>query len=197
MAPNWNARYQTGDTPWDKGEPHPELPFLLRTHHELLAKTLRILVPGCGYGHDAQCIASEFKAQVTGLDIASFSVDKAAELHSEDNLNWEVSDLFEDQSGPYELIFEHTCFCAIPLDRRADYVSAVARLIPSGGHLLGIFFLNPDHKREEGPPFGVTPTELDKYFTPHFTKIWEQEPSATYPSREGAGRERSILWQRQ
>ena len=31
MSVDWNERYTTGDTPWEKGEHHPGLPFLLAT----------------------------------------------------------------------------------------------------------------------------------------------------------------------
>jgi methyl halide transferase len=52
------------------------------------------------------------------------------------------------------------------------------------GHLLAIFFLNPDHD-EEGPPYGCTIEELDALFSPHFRLIEEVASLPTYPGREG------------
>ena len=51
---DWENRYQTGDMPWEKGQPSP--PLL-----ELLGKPVDwgkgpILVPGCGFGHDVRAL---------------------------------------------------------------------------------------------------------------------------------------------
>ena len=195
MSVDWNARYQTGETPWEKGEPHPELSFLLSKHQGLIVESDKVLVPGCGYGHDANLISSIARGEVVGLDLAAEAVSEAKLRYSGEGKTWKMGDLFEWE-GSYELVFEHTCFCAIPVERRGDYAEAMARFIPSGGHLLGIFFLNPDHEGEEGPPFGVTTDELEGILGSDFALIWSQEPNKTYAGREGAGRELAMLWRR-
>lgn len=195
MSTDWNARYQSGETPWEKGEPHPELPFLLYEHHQLLADAKRILVPGCGFGHDAALLNSVAQTEVLGLDLAEKAIEQARARYYSRGLAWTIGDLFE-WPGRYDLVFEHTCFCAIPVARRADYVAAMARLIPPGGHLLGIFFLNPDHEGEEGPPFGVTTDELMEFFKGDFELVWSKPPSKTFEARAGEGRELSMLWRR-
>jgi len=154
-----------------------------------------VLVPGCGLGHDASQVRSIARTEVLGLDVAEEAIEQAKLLYHGRGLAWAVGDLFE-WPGSYDLVLEHTCFCAIPIERRADYVAAMARLIPAGGHLLGIFFLNPDHEGEEGPPFGVTFRELEEFFEEDFQLIWSKEPEQTFAGREGAGREISILWRR-
>jgi len=195
MSVDWSARYQSGETPWEKGEPHPELPFLLSQHQEVAGDAERILVPGCGFGHDANLIHSVTRAEVLGLDIAGEAIAQAKREYYETGLAWAHGDLFE-WPGRYDLVFEHTCFCAIAVERRADYAAAMARLIPVNGCLLGIFFLNPDHDREAGPPFGVTLDELMGFFQGDFDLEWSEEPRRTYPGREGKGRELSMLWRR-
>ena len=178
-----------------KGEPHPELPFLLSAHREIFSNATGILVPGCGVGHDAAAIASATTASVTGLDIAEGAIARASERHRDSSATWQVGDLFSWQ-GHFDLVFEHTCFCAIPPDRRADYAMAMERLISPGGFLVGIFFLNPDHEGEEGPPFGVSVEELQAYFSPNFDLEWSRQPKNTYEGREGEGRELAIIWKR-
>lgn len=195
MSVDWNARYQSGDTPWDKGEPHPELPFLLAEHKKILGAAKTILVPGCGVGHDARLIADSCKAKVTGLDLAEEAIERARQHRGPTEIEWRVGDLFCLQEK-VDLIFEHTCFCAISLESRSRYVESVSRLLPVGGHLLGIFFLNPDHEGEEGPPFGVRRDELENFFSESFELVWSLPPSQTYPSRTGDGRELSILFRR-
>ena len=195
MSVDWNACYHSGETPWEKGEPHPELPFLLSGHREVFSNASAILVPGCGVGHDAAAIAKATPATVTGLDLAEGAIALASSRHADSPVSWKVGDLFTWQ-GRFDLVFEHTCFCAIPPDRRADYASTMGRLIPPGGYLVGIFFLNPDHEGEEGPPFGVSVEELKDYFEPDFDLEWSRQPQRTYEGREGDGRELAMIWKR-
>jgi len=195
MSLNWNECYRQGETPWDKGKPHPELPFLVQQHRELLAKAGTILVPGCGSGYDAHLLQQSGEGRVTGLDLAEEAIARAREHHPGSAVDWQVGDLFTWPEKA-DLVFEHTCFCAIPVSRRTDYVEAVSRILPPGGHLLAIFFLNPDHEGEEGPPFGVSPAALQSFFEGRFEFVWSQPPAQTYPEREGEGREPSALLRR-
>lgn len=195
MSVDWNERYQTGETPWEKGEPHPELPFLLSRYRRLVEEAGQVLVPGCGVGHDANLIADLCNGKVVGLDVAEEAIELAGARYSKKSLSFVVGDLF-GWEGSYDLVFEHTCFCAIPVERRNDYVATMGKLIPEGGHLLGIFFLNPDHEGEEGPPFGVTIEELEEFFGSQFELLWLKQPSQTFEARQGEGRELSMLWRR-
>lgn len=195
MSVDWNACYHEGETPWDKGEPHPALPFLLEEHRDLLERAGSLLVPGCGTGHDARFLAEAVSGPVTGLDVAEEAIRRAREKDRKERVRWELGDFFTWEQ-PVELIFEHTCFCAIPVDRRPDYVAAAARLLPPAGHLLGVFFLNPDHEGEEGPPFGVGRDALFSSFEEFFEVRWSQAPARTYPGREGEGRELCVLLER-
>lgn len=194
-AIDWNARYQSGDTPWEKGEPHPELPFLLSTHCDLFADAGAILVPGCGFGHDASLIGKIARGLTLGLDIAADPIAAADERYSARNLSFALGDLFE-WKGLYDLVFEHTCFCAIPLDRRHDYAETMARLIPSGGHLIGIFFLATGCDDNEGPPFGTSLAELHHLFEEAFTLEWSRKPAKTFSSRTGSEEELAMIWKR-
>lgn len=195
MSPDWNQRYRSGETPWEKGEPHPELPFLLSAHRDIFERASRILVPGCGIGHDAALIAGCVTGEATGLDLATEAIFQASERYPNLGIDWQSGDLFKWE-GAYDLVFEHTCFCAIPVESRPDYVAAMSRLIPSGGHLAGIFFLDPDHEGEEGPPFGVSVQELRDFLGLDFSLEWSRPPEKTFEGREGEGRELAAIWRR-
>jgi len=67
--------------------------------------------------------------------------------------------------GPFDAIVEHTCFCAIDVERRPEYVEAVARALVPGGTLLGVFYA---HGREGGPPFDTTEAEVRRLFSTRF-----------------------------
>lgn len=195
MSVDWGLRYQTGDTPWDKGMHHPEFEHLFADLNDDLEKCDRILVPGCGYGYDAAKLVEMTRAEVVGLDLADEAIEGARERHSHPRLQWRVGDLFA-LDEPFDAVVEHTCFCAIPPEMRATYAATMSRIVRPGGHFLGVFFLNPDHDPSEGPPFGVALDELHQFFGGDFELRHSNRPRATFDSRAGEGREQSMVWRR-
>ena len=189
---DWNASYDTGETPWDKGAPAPPLLEWLAQPGNCCDGD--ILVPGCGLGHDVRALAeANPAAHLVGADIAPLAVERAEHYPLVDKERYAVLDLFalpEKHRGGFDWVFEHTCFCAINPARRADYVRAVAEALRPGGRLLAIFYLEPWATGETpppggGPPFGVTVTELDSLFAPSFRLLEESRPKRAYPGREG------------
>jgi SAM-dependent methyltransferase len=182
---NWEECYQSGNTPWDKAAPAPELASSLS---EGLLQG-RVLVPGCGLGHDVRAIATAGALEVVGLDLAPSAVQEAKTHGSLQNTSFLLGDFFalpKEFTGHFDWIWEHTCFCAIPRADRPKYVQAARNALRPGGGLLALFFLNPDMEDpEQGPPFGVSPEDLDRYFWGAFALEREWLPRATYPGREG------------
>lgn len=194
MPVDWEARYETGDTPWDKGAAHPALTDFLRDEPQALRG--RVLVPGCGYGHDVRAIAEartrgrgSGECVVVGIDIAPGALRRAAAFQNVAGETYALADLFAlppSLHGAFDWVWEHTCFCAIHPQMRTRYVEAVAGALKPAGHLLAVFYLDPDmDAREEGPPFGVAVTELDRLFDAHFQLLREWPPARTYEGREG------------
>ena len=104
---DWEERYQQEDTPWDKGEPALGLTDWLKKQ-ELNSET-RVLVPGCGRGHDASAWAKAgFEA--TGLDISDLALSDARQKYEcLPNLAFFPGNFLEEKpQDPYDLIFEHT-----------------------------------------------------------------------------------------
>jgi methyl halide transferase len=183
----WNQCYANGNTPWDKGQPAPPLVAWLREH----SLHGRVLVPGCGPGHDAALIAAQ-GAQVLGLDIAPLTIERARAAYP--LLDWLEGDLFTHE-GSYDAVFEHTCFCALSPALRADYVAAMKRLLRPGGRLVGIWFINPDlDPGESGPPFPTPLPELEAWFAEGFRIVEDAVPAVAFPGREG--RERWRIFER-
>ncbi len=190
---DWEAKYQTGETPWDKGAPHPALLDFLAEEPVLG----RVLIPGCGLGHDVRALTAA-GAEALGIDIAPSAVGAAKKVPPAGAERYEVADLFalpEAMRGAFDLVWEHTCFCAIHPRLRPAYVEAVADALRPGGRLLAIFYLDPGQTRpDEGPPFETSLRELKALFLPRFTLLREWPPRRTYPGREG--REWMRLFQR-
>jgi SAM-dependent methyltransferase len=182
MSTDWEKRYQTGDMPWEKGAPSPGLVEYLKNNPPLAGK---ILVPGCGFGHDVRAI-SNLQNEVSGLDLAASAICGAQKFPHTGNETYRLGDLFDlptEMLGVFDWVWEHTCFCAIDPSMRSEYARSVAGALKPGGHLLAIFYLNTGH--EEGPPFDVTIAELDTLFGGAFELVREWPPGAAYPGREG------------
>ena len=179
---DWNRRYIEGDTPWDKGDSHPALG--IEVARSALAG--RVLVPGCGTGHDVRALAAQ-GMDVTGLDIAPLALEKARAHPRVGREEYVLGDLFAFPTGfenSFDGVFEHTCFCAINPAQRADYVNVVSSVLKPGGRLLAVFFLDPGHDGD-GPPFGCTTEEIAGLFAPSFRLLDEYADIPTFPEREG------------
>jgi SAM-dependent methyltransferase len=189
MPTDWESRYQTGDMPWEKGAPSPGLVEYLGNNPPMEGK---ILVPGCGWGHDVRALSHRGNA-VVGLDIAPSGIEGARKFPRTGNESYRLGDLFEmpdDFCGAFDWVWEHTCFCAIDPAMRPRYAQSVAAALKPGGRFLAIFYLNPDHEDPGAPPFGVTPEELDALFNGVFELEREWTPGSFYAGREGRERMR-------
>jgi SAM-dependent methyltransferase len=190
METDWEARYQSHDMPWEKGEPSPGLVDFLATHPQLPRGT--VLVPGCGTGHDARAWAAA-GFTVTGYDIARSAIELSREKTAGAGLTAEfiLGDFLTDTPPrQYDWLFEHTLFCAIDPQRRPDYVRAAVRWLKPGGHYLAVNYLIPD---KDGPPFGTTRQEVLNWFSPDFALRKEWVPRS-YPNRTGL--ELMLWWQK-
>ncbi len=189
---DWDAAYQAGDTPWDKGAPSPALVAEL----EVRPIAGRVLVPGCGHGNDFPALLSGGATEVVGLDISPTAVAETIKRFSANPavtvVHADLFDLPDRWDAAFDVVFEHTCFCAIPRDRRSEYVLAVARALRPGGLLLAVFYLNPrdDPDPTLGPPFSVDDCELSERFTPYFEIEATGPPLAAFPERIG----REAVW---
>jgi SAM-dependent methyltransferase len=202
MPTDWELRYQTGDMPWEKGEPNPALLEFLEQHR----LEGRVLVPGCGYGHDVRAIAQAGAAEVVGLDLApsaiagaqAWSADRADRIKRPLPVSFELGDFFAlppRHQGAFDWLFEHTCFCAIDPAMRGAYARSAAAALKPGGHYLAIFYMNPDmDPGETGPPFGSNAEDLDALFGEAFEleRVWT--PTRGYAGR--VGREAMRLYRR-
>lgn len=188
---DWEARYETGDMPWEKGDPSPGLVDFLAQHPELPKAT--VCVPGCGTGHDVRAwAAAGFDAY--GFDLAPSAIRLCIEKTRGTglkNAHYALSDFLVDTpQQPFAWLFEHTLFCAIEPNRRDDYVQATLRWLRPEGQLLAVHYFIPD---EDGPPYGTHRDEIIARFSPCFELLKDWVPRS-YPNRTGL--ERMFWWKR-
>ncbi len=159
----WHTRYLLGDTPWDIGYPSPAI---INFCEKLPQKALRILIPGAGYAHEAAWLWNNGFRNVYVCDWVARAFDPLRRCVPDfPEAQMLVADFFA-LDHTFDLILEQTFFCALPPERREDYVRQCARLLPKGGQLAGLLFASPFPF--EGPPFGGTEAEYRQLLEPHF-----------------------------
>jgi SAM-dependent methyltransferase len=187
---SWEARYQSGDMPWEKGEASPGLVDFLAAHPNLSKGS--VCVPGCGTGHDVRAWAAA-GFQAVGVDLAPSAIRLSKERTAAAGLKAEFHLLdFLTAEPPFlfDWLFEHTLFCAIDPSQREAYVSAVLRWLKPNGQFLAVHYFIPD---QDGPPFGTSRPEILDRFGPHFLLKQDWVPRS-YPNRTGL--ERLFWWER-
>ena len=165
----WDNIYLNETPKWDLGKPTPILTELLT---RLKIPKMRVLVLGCGTGHDAAYFALQGHF-VTAVDFSAQAIEKAeAQYGSVPNLKFVQQDIFKlprEWEAQFDLVFEQTCYCAIDPARRNALVKIWRRMLAPNGHLLGIFFTM---ERKNLPPFGATEWEIRKRLRTDFHFIF-------------------------
>lgn len=153
----WSHIYQTETPGWEMNQATPVLTEMLP---QLKIPRSRVLVLGCGSGNDAAYFAQNGHI-VTAVDISPEALSRAQEKYGHiANLKFIQQDIFNlgpEWSEKFDIVFEHTCFCAIDPLRRNDLVKLWKRVLVRGGFLMGIFFTM--EKRGQ-PPFGASEWEI-------------------------------------
>ncbi len=152
-ADEWSGRYDDGTTPWDLGQPHPELLARLDVGLQPFGAN-RALVPGSGRGYDALALG-QAGWSVTALDVA---VSIAAELATRmESIGGDavIGDAFAFEAEPFDLVFDHTFFCAIDPAERAEFGAFVNRITDVDSRFASVVFPIGRPHSEPGPPWGV------------------------------------------
>ncbi len=166
-AQYWNDLYLAKDTGWDKGVCSPPLERLLK--EGLLPRGAAVAFVGAGRGHDA-IRAAELGFKVSAFDFApeacaAMRASADARHVTLEVLQEDVFELATRHPQQFDAIVEHTCFCAIEIHRRAEYVRAVHGALKPGGVLLGVFYA---HTKPDGPPYAVTEAQVREFFQRDF-----------------------------
>lgn len=172
----WQSRYDEGTTGWDIGTVSSPLKAYI---DQLTDKSIRILIPGCGFGHEAIYLHQQGFNNISVIDLVDDAFQlirrKAPEVHC-------ITGDFFSHSGSYDLILEQTLFCAIDPALRAKYIEHIASLLIPGGKYAGVLF---DREFEGGPPFGGNTAEYVEYLQPHFSKFSLEKCYNSIEARKG------------
>jgi SAM-dependent methyltransferase len=178
---DWAARYATGDTPWDKKEPHPELAARVAAGE---VKARRIFVGGCGPGYDALLLART-GAHVTAIDIVPAAGTKLAPALRELGGEFLATDaLAYTPKQPFDLVYEHTFFCALDLAQRPAWGEMVRRVLTPKGRVVIIGFPADKPVSEGGPPFRSATDDYAKSLGPEFRLVTDSPVQHRAQGRE-------------
>jgi len=179
----WNQIYLDEGRPgWDMDGATPLVPELLDLATGLGMKPgCDLVVPGSGYGHDAAVLAGRGFA-VTALDFAPLAI-QGAQARYGDVVAWHQADWFTTPLGPWDAIFDHTCFVAMDPPRRAAYIEAcAAHLRPGGLWMAALFHEVP---RVPGPPHAIPMTEMRSLAEARFEVLHLADATQSHPRRAG------------
>ncbi|MEX0322315.1 MAG: methyltransferase domain-containing protein [Puniceicoccaceae bacterium] len=183
----WEGRWQSGEVFWDHGRAAP--PFM-----EFIGKkeapSGKVLIPGCGSGHDVRSIA-EFGAEVTGMDIAPTALEVARRDNAHPRASYIIGNILDpdpEHVRKYDWVLEHTCLCALPPHLWSGYAAGIRKVLKPGGHYLAIFYRNPHD--DGGPPFRIEEEQILELFGDGFTVLDRWIPEQSYESRVG----REEIW---
>lgn len=145
----WENRYQNKQMGWDRGAASPALLAWLESGD---LQPCRILIPGCGLGHEVVELARR-GFEVTAIDIAPSAIRHLQEVLTRESLSANVifGDLFEYTARqPFDAIYEQTCLCALPPHTLETYEARLYEWLRPGGQVLAMFMQTG---KEGGPPF--------------------------------------------
>ncbi len=178
----WTQVYIEEKNPgWNLGAPAEALKDMIP---RLKLTKSRILVLGCGEGHDAARFAQDGHV-VTAVDISPEALRRARALYDRPNLQFVEADVFQlprEWDGSFDVVFEHTCFCAVNPQRRQELVKVWTRLLTEQGQLMGVFFT---YEKRQGPPYGGTEWELRQRLKNSFHPIFWGRWQKSLPRRQG------------
>ncbi len=182
--PFWQRLFEQNLTPWDRGSANPQL--LAWLERGALSRC-RILVPGCGNGHEVLALAA-MGFEVTALDYAPAAVDRvaarleAAGLHAT-ILKADVREWTPDD-GLFDAIYEQTCLCALHPDDWMRYAERLHAWLRPDGRLLALFMQTLQDGAAQGliqgPPYHCDIHAMRALF-PATRWNWPAPPYAQVP----------------
>ena len=145
----WESRYREGRTGWDRGSANPALLQWLDTGE---LNPCRILIPGCGRGHEIIELARR-GFDVTGVDFAPSAIGHLNQALATEGLSASIcraNVLDYTPDKPFDAIYEQTCMCALPPEVWPDYARRLHGWLKPNGSLFALFMQTVE---EGGPPY--------------------------------------------
>ena len=174
----WSDKYKKNKTGWDIG--HISTP-LKEYFEQLYDKSISILIPGGGNGHEAEYLHNLGFKNIFLLDIVKQPLENFIHRVPEFPKEHLIQSDFFKLSGQYDLIIEQTFFCALDPSLRQKYAEKAHQLLAKKGKLIGLLFDFP--LNSDGPPFGGRKEEYENIFSEQFDIIILEKSYNSIPER--------------
>ena len=164
----WDELYISQNDNWSINNPSPVFVHLIEKSD--LLKKGKILILGCGKGHDA-IYAAKNGFTVVGVDFSEEAIgySNLAALNENYEIEFLCADFFELNTkftNYFDYIFEYVSFCAVEPSRVNELLKKCAEYLKPNGKLITQLF--PIDNRSDGPPYAIDKnafyTESKKYF---------------------------------
>ena len=180
------------DIPWARLAPN-RLLVTWQKWREIEGKDRRSLVVGCGLGDDAEELA-RVGFCVTAFDISTTAVNWARRRFPGSAVDYRVADLYslpQEWHGRFDFILESTTLQSLHADIRSEAIDRVAECLSPGGALVVICFgERPGDDPADGPPWGLTHAELNRFVENGLEEVRFEEINYTASKRRPGPRYR-------
>ena len=176
----WNERYRNHKIGWDIGYVSKPLKAYF---DQLSNKDLKILIPGCGNGYEAEYLYNNKFTNTSVLDYSNIAINnfkKRVISFPQSNIN-EMN--FFELKKSYDVIVEQTFFCALAINKRKLYIEKINSLLSKNGKLVGLFF--DDVFSDDAPPYGATKEQYLKLLSSYFNILTFEKCYNSIDSRAG------------
>jgi SAM-dependent methyltransferase len=179
--------------PWDYGAPRPQLVEWAEAQN-LAGGSREALVVGCGYGADAEFLAS-LGFRVTGFDFAPTAIAGARRRYPASRVSYLIADVLDlprGWQGRFELVIESLTVQSMPPEQHSVAARSIAALVAQGGTLLVLATTREEHSEVKGPPWPLTRAELDLFANGDLVmhRLERIESGAWWRAELSRGRER-------
>ena len=189
----WEDIYKKDDIGWDLNGPTPTFEKIAPK-----LKSGKIIILGCGRGHDAITFA-KFGFEVTAVDFAPSAVSYLKSLCNKENVKVNIiqNDIFllgKSLNVYFDYVIEQTCYCAIDPNRREQYERLIYRILRPNGRLIGLWYPLDKPFKNGGPPWGVSISNLKDTFK----KRWKirEESFSEFSVKKRKNREKLIIFEK-
>ena len=186
----WDNLYADGKDYWNFKKATPALLEFFK--HPSCPATGSVLVPGAGFGYDAEAWA-ERGHEVLAVDFAPTAVDELDHLsRKHKNLRSLDLDLFtltpkDPKRGgqQFDIVYDYCTFSAIHTGRRDEFFEVCYKMLKDDGVLILFLYPLMNGKTLQGPPHATSEGELMARLGGVFDVVERIKPVNSIPGREG------------
>jgi SAM-dependent methyltransferase len=159
-----NAEAGGARPPWDYCSPRPQLVEWAEARTPASGGR-EALVVGCGYGADAEFLAS-LGFRVTAFDFAPTAIAAARRKYPGSEVSYVVADVLDlprEWLGRFDLVVESLTVQSMPPEEHPVAAQNIAALVAPEGTLLVLATTRDESSEVNGPPWPLTRAELEEF----------------------------------